>query len=167
MNETRKHDTDLIATELAEIEPTEDEDFDAPLPSHVRVSRGHSRTRVLQVRLNDDEMERLNRIADDTGVPASTYARMLLLEGMDDRRRPALPMLDPTTPGLSRRIQRALSNDAFNVIVATALAVEETNEGHESRAGGRILAKKPRPRQRLASAKRSSDRQASRKKDRA
>lgn len=36
-----------------------------------------NRTRTLQVRLDDDELDRLNKIADATGVPA--YARTLLL----------------------------------------------------------------------------------------
>lgn len=58
------------------------EDFPTEVPSHVKVSRGHGRTRTLQVRLNDDELAALEQRADARGLPASTLARALLLEAM-------------------------------------------------------------------------------------
>ncbi|MGM0385993.1 MAG: CopG family transcriptional regulator [Actinomycetota bacterium] len=44
-----------------------------------KVTRGHSRTRTLQVRLNDDEFAVLAAAAEQRGVPASTLARELLM----------------------------------------------------------------------------------------
>lgn len=44
-----------------------------------KVTRGHSRSRTLQVRLNEDEMEALTALAEERGVPASTMARDVLL----------------------------------------------------------------------------------------
>lgn len=128
-----KHNQEQIEQELAAIEAAEENgDADAPLPPHVRVTRGHNRTRTLQVRLNDDELDRLNRVADETGVPASTYARMLLLEGMEDRQWSVLPTLDPSSPGVLARIKRAMSHDTFNVVLAAALAAEEMEESGQT-----------------------------------
>jgi hypothetical protein len=50
------------------------------LPQGVRVTRGHDRGRVLQVRLNEDEYRILSKLADDRGLPVSTLARAVLLE---------------------------------------------------------------------------------------
>jgi len=51
--------------------------------SEVRVTRGHSRSRVLQIRLNSDELERLEILAEERGLPTSTVARALLLQSLD------------------------------------------------------------------------------------
>ncbi|HXS84396.1 MAG TPA: DUF6290 family protein [Mycobacterium sp.] len=60
-------------------------DPDAPLPKHVKVSRpGRARSKVLQVRLNDAEMEALEAIAEGRGLPVSTVARERLLELIED-----------------------------------------------------------------------------------
>lgn len=70
--------SDLIA---AEVEAAENAPGDptTPLPPGIRVTRGHDRTRVLQVRLSDEEFERISALADAQHVPASTYARAILL----------------------------------------------------------------------------------------
>lgn len=53
---------------------------DAPIPAHVKVSRpGRARSRVLQVRLNPDEYEALEAMAERRGLPVSTVARDHLL----------------------------------------------------------------------------------------
>src|SRR5690348_14785693 len=64
------------AAELAEVEV----DDHAPLPANVAVTRGHSRSKVLQIRLNGDEMEHLELLAKTRGLPTSTVARSLLLD---------------------------------------------------------------------------------------
>lgn len=56
-----------------------------PLPPHVRVSRpGHARSKVLQVRLNRDELAALEAIAQRRGLPVSTVAREQLLRLLSD-----------------------------------------------------------------------------------
>jgi hypothetical protein len=67
--------------EAHEIEAAEADQTDRPLPPHVKVSRpGRARSKVLQVRLNPDEFEALERIADRRQLPVSTIARGQLLE---------------------------------------------------------------------------------------
>lgn len=50
-----------------------------PLPESVKVTRGHGRSRTLQVRLNEDEYEQLELIAKASHLPVSTVARSVLL----------------------------------------------------------------------------------------
>ena len=66
---------DLIAAEAAASEA----DKDAELKPGSTLTRGHSRTKTLQVRLNEDEMQALAQLADRRGVPASALARDLLM----------------------------------------------------------------------------------------
>ncbi len=66
---------DLIEAEAAVSEA----DMDADLKPGTVMTRGHSRTRTLQVRLNDDELAELTELATKRGVPASTLARELLM----------------------------------------------------------------------------------------
>jgi len=68
----------LIAAEVAAAESASDRP-DEPLPDHVRVTRGHDRSRVLQVRLSEAEYEALAEHAQAHDVPASTFARAVLL----------------------------------------------------------------------------------------
>lgn len=69
---------DLIAAEVEAAENAAD-DPDAPLPAGVRVTRGHDRSKVLQIRLNEDEHRLLSKLADEQHLPVSTLARSLLL----------------------------------------------------------------------------------------
>lgn len=62
----------------AEAEATE-HNPDAPIPANARVSRGHARSKTLQVRLNDEELATLTTLAERRGVPVSTLARDILL----------------------------------------------------------------------------------------
>lgn len=71
---------DLIASETQAAERAEDESADLNLPSHVKVTRGHNRSKVLQVRLNEDEFRIISKLAEDRGVPPSTFVRALILE---------------------------------------------------------------------------------------
>jgi hypothetical protein len=71
--------SDLIETETRAAEQAPDSP-DSGLPSNVRVTRGHDRGRVLQVRLNEHEYRILAKLADERRVPASTFARAVLLK---------------------------------------------------------------------------------------
>jgi uncharacterized protein YbaP (TraB family) len=66
--------------EADEIESAEASQTDHPIPAHVQVSRpNRARSRVLQVRLNPEEFEAVEQIAQRRGLPASTVAREVLL----------------------------------------------------------------------------------------
>ncbi len=62
----------------AEAEAAE-QNMDAPLKVGSRVTRGHRRSRTLQVRLNDEELAALVHVAEARGIPVSTLARDVLL----------------------------------------------------------------------------------------
>lgn len=68
----------ILDAEAAAAEAAKD-DLEVDIPSHVKVSRGGPRTRVLQVRLNDDELAGLEALADKRGLPASTVVREMIL----------------------------------------------------------------------------------------
>lgn len=72
-----------IAEEARAIEDAEI-DQGSPIPPHVKITRGTSRARVLQVRLNDDEYTALERIAALRDLPVSTIARERLLDLIAD-----------------------------------------------------------------------------------
>lgn len=55
---------------------------DAPLRSGTTVTRGHGRSKTLQVRLNADEYDQLVAAAKAHRVPVSTFARHLLLSAL-------------------------------------------------------------------------------------
>jgi hypothetical protein len=70
--------SDLIESEVRAAERADDS-ADAPLPDSVRVRRGHDRSKVLQIRLNEDEYRLLAKHADEQKLPVSTLARAVLL----------------------------------------------------------------------------------------
>ena len=71
---------DKLAAIAAEAEVAETDQTDRPIPAHVTVGRpNRARSRVLQVRLNPDEFEAIERIAADRGLPPSTVGRERLL----------------------------------------------------------------------------------------
>jgi len=57
---------------------------DEPLRADTIVTRGRGRSRVLQVRLTDEEYAMLEARASRTGVPVSTLARSILFGGTVD-----------------------------------------------------------------------------------
>lgn len=70
----------LLDAEGAHAESAEADQRDRPLSPHVRVSRpNRARSRVLQVRLNPEEYDALERIAESRELPVSTIAREQLL----------------------------------------------------------------------------------------
>lgn len=69
------------AEAIAEAET--DEDDGLPLPDHVTVTRpGLASSKVLQVRLNPEEYEAVERVAAARGLPVSTLARGWVLRGI-------------------------------------------------------------------------------------
>jgi predicted DNA binding CopG/RHH family protein len=53
---------------------------DAPAGPTTKVTRGHDRVRVLQVRLNEDELTAVKSIAETAGLPVSTLVRSWILD---------------------------------------------------------------------------------------
>jgi hypothetical protein len=94
---------DLIATEAAASE----ENPEAPLKAGSTISRGHSRARTLQIRLNDDELAALSSLAEARDIPVSTLARDLLLG--------QLAASDTSTKALIARIRAELDALASSV----------------------------------------------------
>jgi hypothetical protein len=94
---------DLIATEAAATEQTPD----AEIKPGSSITRGHSRAKTLQVRLNDDELAALTLLAQTRGIPVSTLARDLLLAH--------LSASDTSTKSLIARIRAELETLASSV----------------------------------------------------
>lgn len=68
---------------------------DAPLRPGTTLTRGHGRTKTLQVRLNDDEYAALSALAVTRNVPVSTLVRSLIL-----------PVITPGSDTPAVRIER-------------------------------------------------------------
>ena len=74
---------DLLAAEASAAEEAEGTgDPDAALPPHVTVTRGHPRTRNLQVRFREDEYAALAAHAAQRDIPVSTLVRVLALQAI-------------------------------------------------------------------------------------
>lgn len=73
--ETKKDLTALLAEEADAI----DANRDAAITEATTVSRGHGRSKTLQIRLNPEELEELERVAAGRGLPTSTVAREAIL----------------------------------------------------------------------------------------
>lgn len=115
---------DLINEVAADAEAARGKDEDAPLPAHVTVSRpNRARSRVLQVRLNDDEFEAVERAAERRGLPASTVARDRLLALLDEDAAPEWTREQQVNALKALDIVRAVvssKNSAQNIAAATA-----------------------------------------------
>lgn len=78
---------DLIAEEARAAEEAEAHtSADDPLPAGTKVTRGHSRTRTLQIRLNEDELEQLESRAAREEIPVSTMVRSMILKSLHHPR---------------------------------------------------------------------------------
>jgi hypothetical protein len=71
----------ILAVEGDAAEAAEDS-ADSRVRANVKVTRGHDRAKTLQIRLNDTELEELNSLAAQRGLPVSTVARQLLLQSL-------------------------------------------------------------------------------------
>ncbi|WP_256839340.1 hypothetical protein [Ornithinimicrobium faecis] len=97
---------DLLAEEAAAVEEAEaTSDPDAPLPAHVKVTRGHPRARNLQVRFRDDEFAELVAYAEERGLPVSTVVRSLVLQAIApaDDLKAALDKLEIDLAAIRRK----------------------------------------------------------------
>lgn len=93
---------DRLAEIGDEAEAGEEDQTVRPLPPHVQVSRpGHARSKVLQVRLNPEEMAALEAIAERRELPVSTVAREQILR-----------LLADSDPAIANQLLQLL--DAYN-----------------------------------------------------
>lgn len=102
---SRKID-DLLAEEAQAVEDAETtSDPGAPLPAHVKVTRGHPRARNLQVRFRDDEFAELAAYAEQRGLPVSTVVRSLVLQAITppDDLKSALDKLETDLAAVRRK----------------------------------------------------------------
>lgn len=72
---------EILAAEAHAAEAAE-ADQDSAVRTDVRITRGHPRSRTLQIRLNNHELDELAALADQRGLPVSTVARLLLLQAL-------------------------------------------------------------------------------------
>jgi len=96
----------LLAAEAKAAEDAEaTSDPNAPLPAHVKVTRGHPRAKNLQVRFRDDEFDELSAYAEQRGLPVSTVARMLVLQAITpaDDLKAALDRLESDVAAVRRK----------------------------------------------------------------
>lgn len=97
---------ELLAAEAKAVEEAEfTSDPDAPLPSHVKVIRGHPRARNLQVRFRDEEFDELAAYAEQRGLPVSTVVRALVLQAIApvDDLKAALDRLETDLAAVRRK----------------------------------------------------------------
>lgn len=86
----------LVAADAKAAEEDElTSDPDAPLPAHVKVTRGHPRARDLQVRFREDEFDELAAHAEQRGLPVSTVIRALVLQAIAPTKRCRGPFTMP------------------------------------------------------------------------
>jgi hypothetical protein len=102
---SKKIDALLDAEAKAAEEAEDTSDPEAPLPSHVKVTRGHPRARNLQVRFRDDEFDELAAYAEQRGLPVSTVVRMLVLQAIApaDDLKSALDRLESDLAAVRRK----------------------------------------------------------------
>jgi hypothetical protein len=102
---SKKIDSLLAAEAKAAEEAEATSDIEAPLPAHVRVTRGHPRAKNLQVRFRDDEYDQLAAYAEHRGLPVSTVVRMLVLQAIApaDDLKSALDRLESDLAAVRRR----------------------------------------------------------------
>lgn len=83
--------SETLPEKLARIGDEAYEHRNDPIPPGTKVTRGHDRTKTLQVRLNDDEYDRLKSMADAAELPVSTMVRSMILRQMQPTdKRPAV-----------------------------------------------------------------------------
>lgn len=73
---------EILDEEAAAAESTKDS-LDVEIPPHVTISRGGPRTRVLQVRVNDDELAAVEALAQKRNLPPSTVVREMILNALN------------------------------------------------------------------------------------
>lgn len=107
---SKKNIDDLLAAEAKAVEGAEvTSDPDAPLPDHVKVTRGHPRTKNLQVRFREDEFDELAGYAEQRGLPVSTVVRSLVLQAIApaDDLKSALDKMETDLAAVRRKVLSA------------------------------------------------------------
>lgn len=128
---------DLLADEAKAAEAFED-DQDAPYPAHVKITRGNPRSKVLQVRLNPEELDALERIARRRELPTSTIAREQLLRLIAEDHS--------DTPGDTAQLRRQLVSAAALInSVADELDRPETLTTKQDKPPSIKSSKRPHP----------------------
>ena len=97
---------ELLAKEAEAAEAAEARiDPNAPLPEHVKVTRGTARSKNLQVRFREDEFEELTAYAEQRGLPVSTVVRLLVLQAIapGDDLKAALDKLETDLAAVRRK----------------------------------------------------------------
>lgn len=106
------HNLKQALAEADDIENAEQTTIDEPSPAHSKVSQpGRTRSRVLQVRLNPEELATLERIAERRGLPVSTVARGELLRIITEEAAPT-DRLEQLSEAANR--VRSLADDIRN-----------------------------------------------------
>ncbi len=95
----KKEREDIIRAETEASEATRD----APLSDRA-FRKGGTRSVVYSVRLTPEQTEEIQRIADESGVPASGIVREWVLQGLAHEREPS--NVDALVDTLSRDVDR-------------------------------------------------------------
>ncbi|SDS32057.1 DUF6290 family protein [Actinopolymorpha singaporensis] len=96
---------DLLRSEAEHAEQNKD----APSAPGTKVTRGHDRARVLQVRLNEDELAAVTTIAEDSNLPVSTLVRSWILERIQEPESGPTATMDRIARDLDR-LRRQLAS---------------------------------------------------------
>ena len=122
----------LIDQETEAAEAARGQEFDGPLPDHVKVSRpGRARSKVLQVRLNPEELDALEAIAARRDLPVSTIAREQILKLLAQDEAVAVPGTMQAAVGqlvtLAKSIQESLADPAGALTLAHPIDGSQEN----------------------------------------
>ena len=111
----KKSASNDLATLLEEVGEAAEANADAPITNATTVTRGHGRSKTLQIRLNPEELEELERIADDRGLPTSTVAREAILRLIRPRQARSVAA-------------RRLADDFHHYLVDYVVSTDESRE---------------------------------------
>jgi len=135
---------DDLLTEIGdEAEAAEANQADKPIPAHVKIIRGNPRSKVLQVRLNPEELAALERIAQSRELPVSTIAREQLLRLIADNE-----LESPRALAQLRERLAGAADTILQVADTIAGAPRYAREHADSSAGAGVPGAKPHPRRR-------------------
>lgn len=145
MAKSERGSIDRILDEAAADAEAAEDDLDVEIPAHAKITRGGPRTRVLQVRLNDDELAALEALAESRGLPPSTVARELILNALDPA--PAQAAATRRMVGEFRQYLDTMRAAPSDVTLPTSVAaLVPTTPTTPARPSRRSLRKTPRRR---------------------
>ena len=111
-------------------------DPDAPIGPNAEVSRGHDLVKPLRIRLNEDEFEQIEQLAETRGLPVSTLARSILLAAIDDYRTAVIDRV-PATAEESSASKVPVSTNGSSTVVGPCVGApnEAIEEWQWTKAG--------------------------------